>query len=96
MAELQKTRMGSAEMGEIFIRFLLMQQQQALLALGRHPNPPPGVPPRNLGLAKVFLEQLEMIRVKTDGNLASTECELLEKVLAGLRAGYEEETKKSV
>lgn len=95
MAEHQKTGIESAETGEVFIRFVMMQQQQALLALGRHPNPPPGVPPRNLTLARVFLEQLEMIRVKTSGNLAPGEAQVLERVLAGIRAGYAEESKKA-
>ena len=94
MVELQRAPMESAETGEVFVRFLMMQQQQALLALGRHPNPPPGVPPKNLGLAKVFLEQLEMIRVKTAGNLVAAEAQLLEKVLGGVRAGYVEESEK--
>jgi hypothetical protein len=95
MAQLQKTGMESAETGEVFIRFLMMQQHQALLALGRHPNPPPGVPPRNLALAKVFLEQLEMVRVKTAGNLAPAEAQVLETVLTSIRAGYAEESKKA-
>ena len=95
MAEVQRSRLDPAETGEAFTRFLMMQHQQALLALGRHPNPPAGVPRRNLGLARVFLEQLEIIRVKTAGNLAPAEMQLLDRVLEGVRVAYAEESKKS-
>jgi hypothetical protein len=90
MAEVQTTRTDAAEVGEVFVRFLLMQQQQALLALGRHPNPPPGVAPANLGLARVFIEQLAMIKIKMQGNLQPAEERLLGATLASLQAAYVE------
>ena len=93
MAEVQKT----TEAGEItqrFIQFILMQQQQALLALGRHPNPPPGAPPANLTLAEIFIDQLGAIREKTRGNLTKEEQDLLNSVIAGLQLNYAEVTQK--
>ncbi len=93
MAEVQKT----TEAGEItqrFIQFILMQQQQALLALGRHPNPPPGAPPSNLTLAEIFIDQLGAIREKTRGNLTKEEQDLLNSVIAGLQMNYAEVTQK--
>ncbi len=95
MAEVQKTTTEAGQTTEIFIRFLMMQQQQALLALGRHPNPPPGVPPRNLALAKIFVDQLAMLRVKTAGNLNPDESQLLESVVSGLELAYLEVTRES-
>jgi Domain of unknown function (DUF1844) len=89
MAEVQKT----TEAGEItqrFIQFLLMQQQQALLALGKHPNPPPGAPPPNFVLAKVFIDQLSAIREKTRGNLTTEELGVFNNVLSGLQMHYAE------
>ncbi|MDB6173560.1 MAG: hypothetical protein JWL59_2871 [Chthoniobacteraceae bacterium] len=89
MAEVQKTTV-SGETTQKFIQFIMMQQQQALLALGRYPNPPPGLPPSNLGLARVFIDQLSMIRVKTAGNLNGDEQHLLNSVLTSLEEAYQE------
>lgn len=92
MAEVQKTT-EAGEFTQLFIQFLMMQQQQALLALGRHPNPPPGAPPPNLQLGKVFIDQLGMIREKTRGNLTPDESQLLSQVLSTLQMAYLEATK---
>ena len=95
MAEVLKTTV-SGQTTEVFIRFLMMQQQQALLALGRHPNPPPVVPPSNLTLAKIFIEQLGMIRGKTAGNLNHDEQQLLDSVIEGLETIYAEVTAAAI
>jgi hypothetical protein len=92
MAEVFKTT-ETGETTQHFIQFIIMQQQQALLALGRHPNPPPGAPLANLGLAKAFIDQLGAIRVRTEGNLTSEERTLLNTVLTGLQTSYVEVTR---
>ncbi len=94
MAEVQKTT-EAGEVSQLFIQFVLMQQQQALLALGKHPNPPAGAPPANLVLAKVFIDQLGAIREKTRGNLTSDEQGVLNNVIATLQSGYVEASAKS-
>ncbi len=93
MAEVQKTT-ESGETAQIFVQFLMMQQQQALLALGQHPNPPRGAPPPNLALGKAFVDQLGMIREKTRGNLNRDERALLETALGTLHAALAEATQK--
>lgn len=93
MAEVQKST-EAGEFTQLFIQFLMMQQQQALLALGKHPKAPPGAPPPNLQLGKVFIDQLGMIREKTRGNLNPDEEQLLNKVLADLQLMYLEAIKK--
>lgn len=93
MAEVQKTT-DAGEMTQLFIQFLMMQQQQALLALGKHPNPPPGAPPANVQLGKVFVDQLGMIREKTRGNLTPDEQQLLNTILSTLQMAYVEATKR--
>jgi len=80
-------------MTQLFLQFVMIQGQQALLALGRHPNPPPGAPPPNLALGKALVDQLGMIREKTRGNLTAAEEELLDTTLSGLRIAYVEESK---
>ncbi len=90
MAEVQTSSADDGRMGEVFVRFLVMQQQQALMAMGRHPSSGASAPPANLALAKVFLDQLAMIAHKTRGNLSAAEVQLLQTVVEGLRREYEE------
>ena len=75
-------------MTQLFIQFVMMQQQQALLALGRHTSNAAGAAPTNLALAKVFIDQLGMIEQKTTGNLNPPEQQLISRVLADLQAAY--------
>jgi hypothetical protein len=92
MAEVQKTT-EAGEMTQLFIQFMMMQQQQALLALGKHPNPPPGAPRPNLQLGKVFIDQLGMLGEKTRGNLTPDEQQVFNDIVSGLRMAYVEATK---
>lgn len=92
MAELQSSTESGA-MTPVFIQFVMMQQQQALLALGRHPTAPAGAAPKNLTLGKIFIEQLAMIREKTAGNLNASEAQILESALTSLQAAYVEARK---
>ena len=94
MAEVQKTT-EAGEMTQLFIQFVMMQQHQALLALGRHPNPVPGSPPANLALGKALIEQLAMIQQKTTGNLTPDEQGVLQTALTNLQAAYVEAKKAS-
>jgi hypothetical protein len=89
MPQLQKTDQAG-EMTQLFIQFVMMQHQQTLFALGKHPNTPPNAPPANQTLAKAFIDQLGMIREKTRGNLTGDEEKVIDSVLAELRAKYVE------
>lgn len=91
MALLQKTDQAG-ELTQLFIQFVMMQHQQTLFALGRHPNPPPQAPPANPVLAKAFIEQLGMIREKTRGNLTTEEQRVLDTALGELQMKYVEVT----
>jgi ABC-type Fe3+ transport system substrate-binding protein len=91
MAQVQKTDQAG-ETVQLFIQFVMMQHQQALFALGKHPSTPPNSPPPNPQLASVFIDQLSMIRVKTDGNLSPEETRVIDSALAELRAKYAEVT----
>lgn len=91
MAEVFKTT-DAGEMTQLFIQFVMMQHQQTLFALGRHPSPPPQAPPANLALAKAFIDQLGMIALKTHGNLNADEKRVLETALGELRMKYVEVT----
>ena len=83
MAEIQRTQ-HSGELTETFLQFVLMQTQQALLALGKHPSRPANAAPPNLQLGKVFIDHLVMLRKKTHGNLIADEQKALDNAIAHL------------
>ena len=75
-------------MTQRFIEFVMMQAQQAAMFLGRIPNPQTGKPEVNLEIARLFIDQLEMIHEKTRGNLTTEEAEILTRVLSDLQLSF--------
>lgn len=89
MAEVQNSQQ-SGEMTRRFIEFVLMQAQQIALMLGQIPGPDGKPMEPNLPVARIFIDQLEMIREKTRGNLTKEEEDILTKVLADLQLAFVE------
>jgi hypothetical protein len=88
MAEVQKQNPAQAgEMAQRFVQFVLMQAQQVMFMLGA-PTPEGDSIPPNLETARMFIDQLEMIHVKTTGNLSAQESAILEDTLTKLRLAY--------
>ncbi len=83
----------SGQTAQKFIQFVLMQSQQASLFLGRQPHPQTGRAEVNLEAARMFMDNLEMIREKTTGNLSVQETEILDKVLSDLQSTFAEVSK---
>lgn len=88
MAEVQRMVL-SGEMAQRFVQFVLLQSRQAGMFLGLHPNPQTGRADVNLEAARLFIDNLDMLKVKTAGNLSAQETEILDKVLADLHAAYD-------
>ena len=63
---------------------------QALMALGRIPNPITKQSLKNLAAARHFIETLAMLEAKTQGNLSTEERRLLEEIQHQLRTMYVE------
>lgn len=61
---------------------------QALVALGQIPHTESGQPEVHLDEAKHFIDNLEMLEVKTAGNRTPEETQLLDNLLHELRLGY--------
>jgi hypothetical protein len=93
MAEVQKT-VQSGELTQRFIEFVMMHAQNAALFLGQIPNPKSGEPEINLDLARMFIDQLEMIQEKTRGNLTNEEAMVLRNTLSNLQMAYVEVAKE--
>jgi len=62
----------------------------ALMFLGQVPNPETGQRVQNFEAARMFIDQLEMIEVKTKGNLDKQESQLLTQSLTTLRLAFVE------
>jgi hypothetical protein len=77
-------------MTQRFIEFVMMHAQNAALFLGQIPNPKTGEPEVNLDLARMFIDQLEMIQEKTRGNLTNEETMVLRNALSNLQMAFVE------
>lgn len=87
MAEIQPVT-NSSDLTQRFVYFVQMQMQNVMLCLGLidHPSAPKGEP--DLQAAKMFIDQLEMIREKTRGNLTKEEETFLTGVLSELQMAF--------
>ena len=94
MAEVQ-TSTQSGELTQRFIEFVLMQAQNASILLGQRPHPQTGQPVVNLEMARIFMDQLDMIREKTRGNLSEEEQLVLTHAISNLQSGFVEATNKT-
>ena len=89
MPEVQKT-VQTGEMTQRFIEFVMMHAQNAALFLGQIPNPKTGEAEINLDLARMFIDQLEMIQEKTRSNLTNEEAMVLRNAVSNLQMAYVE------
>jgi uncharacterized protein DUF1844 len=89
MPEVQKT-VQTGEMTQRFIEFVMMHAQNAALFLGQIPNPKTGESEVNLDLARMFIDQLEMIQEKTRSNLTTEETTVLRNALSNLQMAFVE------
>src|SRR5919112_5109782 len=90
MAEVQTNTQTLGEMTQRFIEFVMMQAQNAALFLGQIPNPKTGEAEINLDLARMFIDQLEMVQEKTRGNLTNEETTVLRNALSNLQMAFVE------
>jgi len=74
---------------------LVMQNQQiAMMAMGKIKNPVTNRIDRNLDYAKVSIDTLDMIKIKTKGNLSDYEEKFLTEALKDLKLNYVSELDK--
>jgi hypothetical protein len=92
MAEVQ-THTESGEMAQRFIELVMMQAQNAAYALGQIPHPETGEAPVNLDMARLFIDQLVVLRAKTRGNLSSEELGVLNNAISNLQLVFVEVSK---
>ena len=74
----------------LFAQLIMQQSNVAMMLLGKGPPPGSGQAVRDLESAKLFIDQLEMLEVKTRGNLNKDEAALLKQSLMALRMAFVE------
>ena len=81
---------GEEMMSSLFVGMVVQQTNMALMLLGRMPHPETGQTMQDIESAKMFIDQLEMLEVKTRGNLDKQEDKLLKQSLTALRLAFVE------
>src|SRR3954453_5431315 len=81
-------------MSALFANLVIQNTNMALIFLGHAPHPQTGQKRIDLDNARYFIDQLEMIEVKTKGNLDKQEEGLLKQSLASLRMAFVEAVQK--
>jgi hypothetical protein len=77
-------------MAALFVSLVMQNTNMALIFLGHAPNPQTGQTGQDLEYARHFIDQLEMLAVKTKGNLDKQEESLLKQSLTSLRLAFVE------
>ncbi|MGO8677072.1 MAG: DUF1844 domain-containing protein [Limisphaerales bacterium] len=76
------------ELSALFAHLVLQQSNMAMMLLGKRAHPETGQVIRDIEAAKLFIDQLEMLEVKTQGNLSKEEAALLKQGLVNLRMAF--------
>jgi hypothetical protein len=74
----------------LFAHLVLQHTNMALIFLGQMPHPQTGQKTLDLEHAQYFIDQLEMLEVKTKGNLDKHEEAILKQSLTSLRLAFVE------
>ncbi|MDB6018409.1 MAG: hypothetical protein JWR19_2898 [Pedosphaera sp.] len=77
-------------MAALFANMVIQQTNMAMMLLGKVAHPETGQFIQDVETARMFIDQLEMLEVKTKGNLSKQEEALLKQGLTALRMAYVE------
>ena len=91
-AALSDDRPASPEemMAAMFASMVIQQTNMAMMMLGKVPHPETGETFLDLDSARMFIDQIEMLAVKTKGNLDKREEHLLKQSLTALHMTFVE------
>jgi hypothetical protein len=74
----------------LFAQLVMQQANMAMLLMGKVPHPDTGQSIKDVDAARLFIDELEMLEVKTKGNLTKDEAALLKQSLMTLRLAFVE------
>ena len=80
----------------LFAQLVMQQANMAMMLLGKVAHPETGQVVKDMEAAKFFIDQLEMLEVKTKGNLTKEESALLKQSLMSLRLAFVDTVDASV
>jgi hypothetical protein len=89
-SEAQPAAAGGDSTAAMFASLVMQNANMALIFLGKAPHPQTGQTSQDLENARYFIDQLEMLEVKTKGNLSKPEATLLNQSLTNLRLAFVE------
>lgn len=75
-------------MTALFAQLVMQQTNMALMLLGKVPHPESGQVVKDIEAARLFIDQLEMLELKTKGNLTKDESGLLKQSLMNLHLAF--------
>jgi hypothetical protein len=78
----------------LFMQLVMQNQQLAMMSMGKLKNPVSDKIERNLEFAKMAIDTLDMLAVKTKGNLSEYEEKFLTEVIKDLKLNYVDEANK--
>jgi uncharacterized protein DUF1844 len=81
---------GEEMLSALFAQLVMQQANMAMMLLGKVAHPETGKVIKDVEGARLFIDQLEMLEVKTKGNLTKEESSLLKQSLMSLRLGFVE------
>ena len=81
---------GEDMMSALFAQLIIQQTNLAMMLLGKVAHPETGQVHKDIDSARLFIDQLEMLEVKTKGNLTKEESGLLKQSLMNLRLAFVE------
>jgi len=80
----------------LFMQLVMQNQQIAMMAMGKIKNPVTDKIDRNLEYAKVSIDTLDMLLVKTKGNITEYEEKFLTEALKDLKLNYVDEVENLI
>lgn len=91
-----QTQERTKDSGEVgFVNLVVMLSTAAMVHLGAVPDPMSGETKADLGQAKQMIDLLDVVKVKTAGNLTAVEAGMLDDLLFDLRMRYLEALKRA-
>ena len=83
------------ELSFLFAQLVLQQSNMAMMLMGKVAHPESGKVVQDVDAARLFIDQLEMLENKTNGNLSKEEEHLLKQTLMSLRLNFVETVESS-
>ena len=83
-----QSALREAEQAALFAHLVLQQSNLALMLMGKTAHPESGQVVKDMEAARHFIDTLEMLAAKTQGNLSKEESALLKQTLMSLRLNF--------